>query len=170
MTPREVEAVVGRYHRPNLHLGRRYYTWIADGGMLRAFFEGPDGGLSKAILDVAEAQRVLSLRGDLRQRVKNCTVVRTWNCIGCRKRFRRSALPPLLCPNCGEPCEHCPFKVPTPRRAKAWDQFWTRYKAERALVDAYVAGELRESVQLEIYGVRLKPKIPEKGGHRRTRR
>src|SRR5437762_6686885 len=85
MTLREVEAVVGRCHRPNLYEGRRYYAWIGDGGMLRAFFEGADGTLSRLVLDVAEEHRVLTLRGNLRQRISNCTVIRTWNCIKCRK-------------------------------------------------------------------------------------
>jgi hypothetical protein len=66
MTPKEVGAVVGRYHRPNLYQGCRYYAWIGDGGMLRAFFEGPAGTLSKLILHVAEEQRVLNLRGGVR--------------------------------------------------------------------------------------------------------
>jgi hypothetical protein len=36
------------------------------------------------------------------------------------------------------------IKMPAPRRTKAWDEFWSRYKAERALPDAYTTGELRE--------------------------
>ena len=114
----------------------------------------------------------LALCGNLRQRIKNCTIIRTWNCIKCRRRFRRSALPPLACPACHEVCEHVPFglKVPTPRRTKAWDEFWTRYKAERALLDAYTAGELRENVKLEIFGIHLKAKAPAKRVRRRTKR
>jgi hypothetical protein len=172
MTPKEVEAVVGSYHRPNLYEGRRFYAWIGEGGMLRAFFEGPAGTLSKVVLDVAEEQRVLDIRGSLRQRIKICTIIRTWNCIKCRRRYRCSALPPLVCPTCHRACEHVPFgiKAPTPRRMKAWDEFWTRYKAERALLDAYARGELRESVNLDIFGIRLKPKVPAKRGRRRTKR
>jgi hypothetical protein len=63
MTTEQVEAVVGRYHRPNLYRGRPYYAWIGDGAMLRAFFHGPGGTLSKAVLDVPEEQRVLDLGG-----------------------------------------------------------------------------------------------------------
>lgn len=172
MTRLEVESVIGRYLRPNLYEGRRFYAWIGDGGMLRAFFEGPAGTLSRAVLDVAEEQRVLALRGSLRQRIKNCTIIRTWNCIRCRRRFRCSALPPLVCPICHEVCEHVPsgIKVPTPRRTKAWDQFWTRYKAERALLDAYAAGELRESVKLEIIGIHLKPTVSAMRRRQRTKR
>jgi hypothetical protein len=170
MTKKEVEAVVGRYHRPNLCEGRRYYAWIGDGGMLRAFFEGPNGTLSKAVLDFAEEHRVLALRGHLRQRIKNCTIIRTWNCIRCRRRFRLSALPPLVCPTCHEVCEHVPsgIKVPTPQRTKAWNDFRTLYKAERELLNAYTAGELRESVKLEIFGIHLKPKAPAKRLRRRN--
>jgi hypothetical protein len=124
------------------------------------------------VLDVAEEQRVLALRGSLGQRIKNCTIIRTWNCIRCRRRFRCSALPPLACPACHEVCEHVPFgiKVPPPSRKAAWDEFWTQYKAERALLDAYAAGELRESLKLEIWGIHLKPKVSAKGGRRRTSR
>jgi hypothetical protein len=170
MTPKEVEAIVGRYIRPNTHNGHRFYAWIGDGGMLRAFFEGPAGTLSKVILDVTEEARVLSLCGNLRRRVKNCTIIRTWNCIKCRRRFRRSALPPLACPACHQVCEHIPFgfMVPTPRRKKAWDEFWTQYKTEKALLDAYAVGELRESVKLEIFGINLRPKVPARRGRRRS--
>ena len=159
MTPREVEGVVGRYHRPNLYECRRYYAWIGDGGMLRAFFEGSAETLSKVVLDVAEEQRVLALRGSLRQRIKNCTVIRTWNCIKCRKRFRCSALPPLACPNCGDRCEHVPsgMKVPC-QDERRLGTFWSRYKAEQRC-STHTAGELRESV-VEIFGPHLKPKAP----------
>lgn len=160
MTPNEVEAIIGRYQRPNVYQGSPYYAWIADGGMLRACFDGPGGTLSSAILDVAEAQRVLYLGRDRRRRKKNGTVIRTWHCIGCRKRYRDSALPPLKCPVCRAECEYVTegIAVPSPRRIKLWDEFWVKYKAERALLDAYAAGKLRESVRLEIFGIELKGK------------
>jgi hypothetical protein len=60
------------------------------------------------------------------------------------------------------------IKMPAPRRMKAWDELWSRYKAERALLVAYTTGELRESVKLEIFRIHLKPKVPAKGGRRRT--
>jgi hypothetical protein len=63
MTAAEVEAIVGPYHRPNVCRGRRYYAWIGDGAMLRAFFDGPGGTLSAAVLDVPEEQRALDLSG-----------------------------------------------------------------------------------------------------------
>ena len=50
MTADEVETVIGRSIRPNLHEGRRYYAWIGIGAMLRAFFDGPDNTLSAQVL------------------------------------------------------------------------------------------------------------------------
>jgi hypothetical protein len=172
MTTTEVEAVIGRYHRPNLCEGRRYYAWIGAAGMLRACFEGPGGTLSKAIIDVAEEQRVLHLRGNVCQRIKNCTIIRTWNCITCRRRYRCSALPPLVCPICHEACEHVPLgvSVPPPKRMKAWDEFWMQYKTERSLLGAFTRGDLRESVKLEVFEIHLKAKVPVKRKRGRTKR
>ena len=73
MTTDEVEAIIGRFHRPNVYQGRRYYAWIGDGAMLRAFFDGPDGTLSRAVLDVPEEQRILDLGGSGHRRTKPCT-------------------------------------------------------------------------------------------------
>jgi len=158
MTTEQVEAVIGPYLRPNLHRGRRFYAWIGDGAMLRAFFNGPNDTLSAAVLDVTEEQRVLDLRGDARHRVKNSTIKRVWNCISCRKSYRRSAVPVFVCPTCRETCEFIPrgIRIPRTTRIKEWDKFWVQYKAERALLDAYSRGELREKVRLEIFGVELK--------------
>jgi len=124
MTTEEVEAEIGRYHRPNLYQGRRYYAWIGNGGMLRAFFNGPGETLSKAVLDVPEEQRVMDLCGDRRRRIKNCTINRVWSCIPCRKSYRRSAIPAYVCPICGEACEHAclGIRVPAPKHIKLWGE------------------------------------------------
>jgi hypothetical protein len=170
MTRKEVEAVIGRYHRPNLYQGRRYYAWIGNGAMLRVFFEGPGGTLSNAILDVPEEQRVLDLRGHVRRRIKNCTINRVWHCITCRKRYCCSAVPPFDCPICKEPCAHVApgIRVPTPKRIKVWDKFWTQYEAENSLLDAYSRGELRENVKLEIFNIALKGQMSTKRRRRRS--
>jgi hypothetical protein len=170
ITPKEVEAVIGRYHRPNVYQGRRYYAWIGNGGMLRAFFHGPGGTLSNAILDVPEEQRVLNLGGNARRRRRTCTITRMWYCIACRKRYRGSALPQLLCPICQEECEHVTLgiAVPPPKRTKLWDEFWVKYKAEKSLLDAYALGELRYNLKLEILGIELKGKLSRKGRRCRT--
>jgi len=161
MTTTAVEAVIGRYHRPNLYHGRRYYAWIGNGAMLRAFFNGPDATLSKAILSVTEEDRVLDLRGNIRRRIKNCTITRVWNCIACRGRYRASAVPPLVCRSCHRVCEYVPpgTKVPAPGRAKAWDEFWRRYKTEMSLLGAYHRGKLRENVKLELFDIELKASV-----------
>jgi hypothetical protein len=44
-----------------MYRGGPYYAWIGEGAMLRAFFNGPGGTLSAAVLDVPEEQRVLDL-------------------------------------------------------------------------------------------------------------
>ena len=62
------------------------------------------------------------------------------------------------------------IKMPAPRRTKAWDELRSRYKAKRALLDAYTTGEVRENVKLEIFGIDQKPKVPAKGGRQRTGR
>jgi hypothetical protein len=61
MTRRQVEDIVGPYHRPNVYRGRRYYAWIGKGAMLRAWFNGPHKTLSVAVVDWPRApyQKVL---------------------------------------------------------------------------------------------------------------
>jgi hypothetical protein len=70
MTTDEVEAIIGRFHRPNLHEGREYFAWIGEGGMLRAFFKGPGRTLSGAVLNTAEGERSLDLGPDPRRRMR----------------------------------------------------------------------------------------------------
>jgi hypothetical protein len=78
MTTDEVEAIVGCFHRPNLYEGREYFAWIGEGGMLRAFFNGPGRTLSAAVLDVAEERRPLDLGPDPRRRARQATIMQTW--------------------------------------------------------------------------------------------
>jgi len=171
MTTREVEAVIGPYLRPNLYEGRRFYAWICEGAMLRASFEGPGATLSKAVLDVAEEHRLLDLCGDVRRRIKNCTINRLWNCVRCRKQYRQSAVPSFVCPSCNEACEYVlGIRVPTPKRIKAWDDFWNQYHAESAMLDAYCRGEYRANVKLELFGIKLKGEKLIAGRRRRTKR
>ncbi len=172
MTADEVEAVIGRYIRPNLHEGRRYYAWIALGAMLRAFFEGPNNTLSAAVLNTSNEQKRLDLHGNIRRRTKSCTVYRTWFCITCRKSYRQSVIPRFVCPICHVACEHVSqgIQVPRPSRIQAWHQFWIQYKIEKALLDQHSHGKLREDVQLEIFGLRLKSQVPAKQKRSRTNR
>jgi len=83
--------------------------------------------------------------------------MQTWYCVPCRKRYRQpQAGRPVVCPTCRRPCERTlGFRVPSPKRIKAWDTFWDKYRAERELVDAYGRGEIRHAIQLELFDVKL---------------
>jgi hypothetical protein len=166
MTTDQVEAIVGCFHRPNLHEGRPYYSWIGSGGMLRAFFDGPGGTLSGAVLDVPESQRVLNLGKNTRRRMRRCTIIQTWYCVPCRRRHRQpQSGKPVVCESCNGECERVVsgIRVPSPKRTMAWDKFWKQYRAEKELLDAYGRGEIRDAVKLELFNIEL-PK------RRRTRR
>lgn len=165
MTTDQVEAIVGHFHRPNLHDGRPYYAWIGAGAMLRAFFNGPGGTLSAAVLDVPEEQRALDLGKNLRRRLRQATIVQTWYCVPCRMRLR---LPqsgsPVVCATCHRECERVisGIRVPSPKFTRAWDKFWTQYRTEKELLDAYRRGEIREAVSLELLGIELPTQTPNK--------
>lgn len=78
---------------------------------------------------------------------------RTWACVDCRKSYRRSqdAEAPV-CAVCRRPCEHVEWKVriPSPRRTREWDEFWTEYRAEQKLMELHSRGELQHDVKLRI--------------------
>jgi L-lactate dehydrogenase len=120
MTPDQVEAVVGRFHRPNLRQGRPDYAWIGSGAMLRAFFDGPGGTLSAAVLDVPEEQRALDLGENTRRRLRRSTIIQTWYCVACRERYRQpQSGRPVVCTACNGACERvvAGLRVPSKRNA-----------------------------------------------------
>jgi hypothetical protein len=83
---------------------------------------------------------------------------RTWVCVPCRKSYRRAqSVQSLRCPTCQAACEyvHWKIRIPSPKRSKAWVEFWTKYRAEKALLNAFHRGELRESVRLELLNMEL---------------
>lgn len=83
---------------------------------------------------------------------------RTWVCLTCRKSYRRSQeVLSLHCPRCDTVCEyvHSKIRIPSPRRLKAWEEFWEKYKAEKTLLAAFERGELRQNVELTILNMRL---------------
>jgi hypothetical protein len=55
---------------------------------------------------------------------------------------------------------HWKTRLPSPRRAKEWDEFWAKYRAEKALLDAFHRGELHESVTLELLNMQLHVEAP----------
>jgi hypothetical protein len=63
----------------------------------------------------------------------------------------------LQCPTCRGECEyvHWKIRIPSPKSPKAWAQFWHKYRAEKALLDAFHRGELRETVRLELLNMEL---------------
>jgi hypothetical protein len=98
---------------------------------------------------------------------------RTWTCIHCRKSYRRSqSITAVECPTCHEPCEyvHWKIRVPSPKRIKAWDEFWSKYNAEKSLLDAFHRGELRHDVTLELLNMQLHVPVPVTVKRRRTSR
>jgi hypothetical protein len=126
--------------------------------MLRAFFDGPGRTLSAAVLDVPEAQRSLDLGPDPRRKSRQATIMQTWFCVPCRKRYRHpQSGRAVKCGACGAACERPidGIRVPSPRHPNAWDRFWVRYRAEEELLDAYGRGELQEAVKLELLNIEL---------------
>jgi hypothetical protein len=78
---------------------------------------------------------------------------RTWVCVPCRKSYRRSQdVPTFRCPTCQTACEyvHWKIRIPSPKRPKEWERFWDKYRAEKALLESFHRGELREDVTLEL--------------------
>ncbi len=85
---------------------------------------------------------------------------RTSVCAPCRKSYRRSQdLPSLQCPKCRESCQyvHRKIRIPSPRRAKAWECFRAKYRAEKALLETFRRDELREVVNVELLNMELHP-------------
>jgi hypothetical protein len=158
MTTDEVEAVVGRFHRPNLHEGRPYFAWLGEGAILRAFFKGPGETLSAAVLDVPEEQRVLNLGTDPRRRLRRSTIMQTWYCGPCRQQCRQPQSGRMVvCAACNGACERVVsgIRVPSPKHTKAWDKFWGQYRAEKESLDAYGRGEVWQAVKLELFNIEL---------------
>ena len=67
------------------------------------------------------------------------------------------AITAVACSTCHGLCEyvHSKIRVPSPKRIKAWDEFWSKYRAEKSLLDAFHRGELRHDVTLELLNVPL---------------
>ena len=83
---------------------------------------------------------------------------RTWTCVRCRKSYRRvQAITAVACSTCHGPCEyvHSKIRVPSPKRVKAWDEFWAKYLAEKVQLATYHRGELRQGVTLELLRIQL---------------
>jgi hypothetical protein len=96
---------------------------------------------------------------------------RTWTCISCRKSYRRSqSVTAVYCPTCHGPCEyvHWKIRIPSPKRTKAWNSFWSKYRVEKSLLAAFYRGELQEDVTLELLNMQLNAPIHSNADRRRT--
>jgi hypothetical protein len=67
-------------------------------------------------------------------------------------------------------CEyvHWKIRVPSPKRVNAWNEFWSKYKAEKSLLEAFHRGDLHEDVTLELLNMQLHAPDPAKTRRRRT--
>ena len=78
---------------------------------------------------------------------------RTCVCVACRKSYRRvQSLTSLECPTCHAACEyvHWKIRIPSPKRTKAWDEFWVKYRAEKALVAEFGRDKSIKEITLEL--------------------
>jgi len=92
---------------------------------------------------------------------------RTWTCLTCRKSYRRDrSIISVKCSMCHGLCEcvHWKIRVPSPKRTKAWDEFWAAYKSEKALLEAFHRGELRRDATLKLLNMQLR--VEQKAGNK----
>jgi hypothetical protein len=83
---------------------------------------------------------------------------RTWVCVPCGKSYRRGQdVQSLQCPACRAECEfvHWKIRIPSPKQRKTWNEFWAKYGAEKALLQDFDQGRLRETVHLELHNMVL---------------
>ena len=86
---------------------------------------------------------------------------RTWVCVNCGKSYRRDqSIEAVVCALCHDPCEYVHWKIhiPSPRKPKAWQEFWEKYRAEKEILERHHAGTLNEEIHLDILNMRLIPK------------
>ena len=78
---------------------------------------------------------------------------RTWVCLTCRKSYRRVQTVPLVsCPKCKAACEYVDWKlhIPSPKREREWNEFWQKYRQEKALTAEFYRDESIKEVTLEL--------------------
>ena len=78
---------------------------------------------------------------------------RTWVCLDCRKSYRRDQLvTAVACARCGRSCEYVHWKlhIPSPRKRKEWDEFWTQYLFEKREIRRFEEDETVEEITLPL--------------------
>ncbi|WP_437678973.1 hypothetical protein [Sorangium sp. So ce131] len=82
---------------------------------------------------------------------------RTWVCVDCGKSYRRhQGTGGVSCSICGRGCEYVHWKIhiPSPKRAKAWAEFWEKYRREKRLIERFEADSSIKEIFLEIMNER----------------
>jgi len=101
---------------------------------------------------------------------------RTWVCLDCRKSFRRyQGVQDVICSVCGRPCEYVDWKlhIPSPKKVKEWDAFWTQYLFEKRAILRFEADTNVREITLPLLNQKLvrtplKPRPPKAWRKRRT--
>ncbi|KFN41772.1 hypothetical protein N789_14775 [Arenimonas oryziterrae DSM 21050 = YC6267] len=83
---------------------------------------------------------------------------RTFACLTCRKLQRKTqTLDSFACPICKSDCVrvHWKLHVPSPRKHKKWDKFWTEYLAELRQIAEFRSGSGPAEIYLPLLNQRL---------------
>ena len=83
---------------------------------------------------------------------------RTWVCVECGKSYRRvQTIEAVSCSLCGQPCEYVHWKIhiPSPKKRKEWEAFWTEYRAEKRLLERFRTNPKLKRVSLRILNQEL---------------
>lgn len=78
---------------------------------------------------------------------------RTWACIECGKSYRRDqTVESVKCAICGKFCEyvHWKIRIPSPKKQKEWNKFWSIYRLEKRLIEQWLADESIKVISLDI--------------------
>ena len=87
---------------------------------------------------------------------------RTWVCVECGKSYRRvQTVKSVRCAICRKACEYVHWKIhiPSPRKTKEWQRFWTIYKKEKRLIDLWVRDKSVREINLKLLNRKLNKDI-----------
>lgn len=82
---------------------------------------------------------------------------RTWVCVDCGKSYRRiRSVADVSCSICGKPCEYVHWKIhiPSPRKKREWEAFWTLYRRETQLIERFKRDPRIKEIALELLNQR----------------
>jgi hypothetical protein len=87
---------------------------------------------------------------------------RTFACLECRKLQRRSQhAEAFFCPICAKESIRVPWKlhVPSPRKVKKWNAFWTQYLLEMRQREEFMANKNVSELYLPLQNKLLRRKV-----------